>query len=80
MFFNYLVRKDVCQDNPLKDIPLLAEERFIPLIFSPAQIDRLLEALAAACAGSPPILSRSWASIYRFRRPAAVCVSTNPCG
>jgi integrase len=53
MFFNYLVRKDVCQDNPLKDIPLLAEERFIPFIFSPAQIDRLLEALGRSLRREP---------------------------
>jgi site-specific recombinase XerD len=53
MFFNYLVRKDVCQDNPLKDIPLLAEERFIPFVFSPAQIDRLLEALGRSLRREP---------------------------
>jgi site-specific recombinase XerD len=46
MLFKYLVRKNYCQDNPLKDIPLLPEERFIPFIFSPPQIEQLL---AAAC-------------------------------
>jgi site-specific recombinase XerD len=45
MFFQYLLRKEYCQDNPLKDIPLLAEERFIPFIFSPPQIDALLQAV-----------------------------------
>ncbi|RPJ08354.1 MAG: integrase [Deltaproteobacteria bacterium] len=54
MFFNYLVRKDVCQDNPLKDIPLLAEERFIPFVFSPAQIDQLLETLGRSLRQEPP--------------------------
>jgi integrase len=54
MFFNYLVRKDVCQENPLKDIPLLPEERFIPFVFSPAQIDRLLEALGRSLRQEPP--------------------------
>jgi site-specific recombinase XerD len=44
-FFQYLLRKDYCQDNPLKDIPPLPEEHFIPFIFSPAQIDELLEAV-----------------------------------
>ena len=53
MFFDYLVRKDVCQDNPLKDIPLSAEERFIPFVFSPAQIDRLLEALGRSLRREP---------------------------
>lgn len=45
MFFQYLLRKDYCQDNPLKDIPLLPEEHFIPFIFSPPQIDQLLQAV-----------------------------------
>jgi integrase/recombinase XerD len=45
MFFQYLLRKEYCQDNPLKDIPLLPEERFIPFIFAPEQIDALLEAV-----------------------------------
>lgn len=45
MFFDYLLRIQYCRDNPLKDIPLLPEERFIPFIFAPAQIDALLEAV-----------------------------------
>jgi site-specific recombinase XerD len=53
MFFDYLVRKDVCQDNPLKDIPLLAEERFIPFVFSPAQIDQLLAAVCRSLRQEP---------------------------
>jgi hypothetical protein len=28
------MRKDDCQDNPLKDIPLLPEQSFIPFVFS----------------------------------------------
>jgi len=45
-FFQYLLRKEYCRDNPLRDIPWLPEEHFIPFIFSPAQIEQLL---AAAC-------------------------------
>jgi site-specific recombinase XerD len=45
MFFNYLLRIQYCRDNPLKEIPLLPEQRFIAFIFSPAQIDELLEAV-----------------------------------
>jgi site-specific recombinase XerD len=45
MFFDYLLRIQYCQDNPLKDIPLLPEEHFIPFIFTPAQIDALLDAV-----------------------------------
>jgi integrase/recombinase XerD len=45
MFFDYLLRIQYCQNNPLRDIPLLPEERFIPFIFAPAQIDALLDAV-----------------------------------
>jgi len=45
MFFQYLVRKEYCRDNPLKEIPALPEEHFIPFIFSPPQIDALLGAV-----------------------------------
>jgi integrase/recombinase XerD len=45
MFFQYLLRKDYCRDNPLKDVPLLPEENFIPFVFSPPQIDQLLQAV-----------------------------------
>jgi len=45
MFFDYLLRIQYCRDNPLKDIPLLPEQRFIPFIFAPEQIDALLDAV-----------------------------------
>jgi site-specific recombinase XerD len=45
MFFDYLLRIQYCRDNPLKDIPLLPEQHFIPFIFAPAQIDALLDAV-----------------------------------
>jgi site-specific recombinase XerD len=44
-FFQYLLRKDYCQDNPLIDIPWLPEEHFIPFIFSQPQIEQLLAAV-----------------------------------
>jgi site-specific recombinase XerD len=44
-FFEYLLRKDYCQHNPLRDIPWLPEEQFIPFIFSPPQIDEMLGAV-----------------------------------
>ena len=43
-FFQYLVRKEYCQHNPLRDIPWLPEESFIPFIFSPSQINELIQA------------------------------------
>jgi integrase/recombinase XerD len=44
-FFEYLLRKEYCPHNPLREIPWLPEEQFIPFIFSPSQIDELLGAV-----------------------------------
>jgi integrase/recombinase XerD len=44
-FFQFLVRQQICEDNPLKDIPPLPERYFVPFIFSPAQTDLLLKAV-----------------------------------
>ena len=44
-FFQFLVRQQICQDNPLKDIPPLPERYFVPFVFSPAQTERLLQAV-----------------------------------
>jgi len=43
--FEYLVRIEYCRDNPLRDIPWLPEENFIPFIFSPSQINELIQAI-----------------------------------
>jgi len=53
MFFQYLLRKNYCRDNPLKEVPLLPEENFIPFVFSPPQIDQLLEAVCHRLRKSP---------------------------
>jgi len=42
-FFNYLVRQEVVDDNPLQDIPARQEFRFVPFIFSPAEVNKLLQ-------------------------------------
>ena len=44
-FFQFLVRQQFCEHNPLKDIPPLPERYFVPFVFSPAQTDRLLQAV-----------------------------------
>ena len=44
-FFQFLVRHDICEDNPLRDIPPLPERYFVPFVFSPAQTDLLLQAV-----------------------------------
>lgn len=44
-FFQFLVRQNVCVENPLKDIPPLPERYFVPFVFSPEQTDQLLGAV-----------------------------------
>jgi integrase/recombinase XerD len=44
-FFDYMVRKDIIDYNPVKDIPLVKENAFFPFIFSPEQTDQLLLAI-----------------------------------
>jgi len=44
-FFRFLVRKGICENNPLIDIPPLKEEIIVPFIFSPGQTDQLLKAV-----------------------------------
>jgi integrase/recombinase XerD len=44
VFFNFLLRREYVTENPLQDISPLKENNIVPFIFSPAQIDQLLEA------------------------------------
>jgi len=44
VFFQYLVRRGIYCDNPVKDVPYLSEWALIPFIFSESETDRLLEA------------------------------------
>lgn len=44
-FFQFLIRRDHIAGNPLQDIPLLKEHTPIPFVFSPEQIDQLLETI-----------------------------------
>ena len=44
VFFNFLLRREYVTENPLQDIPPLKENNIVPFVFSPAQIDQLLEA------------------------------------
>jgi site-specific recombinase XerD len=42
LFFQFLVRKGIYDQNPLQDIPELAEKEIVPFIFSPMQTGQLL--------------------------------------
>jgi len=44
-FFRFLVRRGICENNPLLDIPPLKEEIAVPFIFSPEQTDQLLRTI-----------------------------------
>jgi len=46
VFFNYLVRIGLYQQNPLNDIAYLSENDIIPYIFSPEQVNQLLFAVS----------------------------------
>jgi len=43
VFFQFLVRNDVYEKNPLLDIPSLLENEIIPFLFSPEQVDQLVK-------------------------------------
>ncbi len=45
-FFKFLVRKGLYKENPLTDIPRLKKHAFIPFIFSPEEIDQLLNVIS----------------------------------
>ncbi|MEA2039637.1 MAG: tyrosine-type recombinase/integrase [Thermodesulfobacteriota bacterium] len=44
-FFDYLIRIQLMDHNPLKDFPLQRENAFVPFIFSPSQTKRMLRAI-----------------------------------
>lgn len=44
-FFQFLMRQGHCLENPLQDIPPLRENAYIPFVFSPIDVERLLQAI-----------------------------------
>ena len=53
VFFKFLIRKGHYPINPLEDIVPLPENSFIPFIFSPEQIDQLLDAVCKKIRKTP---------------------------
>jgi len=53
VFFKYMVRTDYYTQNPLRDIPPVPEHSFAPFIFSPVQIDQLIEAVCKSIRKEP---------------------------
>ncbi len=46
-FFKFMVRHEYLEDNPLQDIPSKPENRYVPFILSPKNVDRLLDGIKA---------------------------------
>jgi len=62
-FFNYLVRRQIIDENPVIDICSFAENAFIPFVFSPDQIDKLLSAVQSAIRKDPMYFFKDY-SVY----------------
>jgi integrase len=62
-FFNYLVRRQIIDENPLIDICSYAENAFIPFVFSPDQIDKLLGTIQSAIRKDPMYFFKDY-SVY----------------
>ena len=45
MFFNFLIRKDLIQENPLLEIAQLPKNQIVPFIFSPEETDLLISSV-----------------------------------
>jgi site-specific recombinase XerD len=44
-FFDYLVRMELLETNPASDIPPIRENAYIPYVFTPEEIEKLLKAV-----------------------------------
>ena len=62
-FFNYLVRRQIIDENPVIDICSYTPNAFIPFVFSPNQIDKLLLAVQSAIRKDPIYFFKDY-SVY----------------
>ena len=62
-FFNYLVRRQIIDENPLIDICSYTPNAFIPFVFSPDQIDKLLSAVQSVIRKDPMYFFKDY-SVY----------------
>ena len=62
-FFNYLVRRQIIDENPVIDIFSYKPNAFIPFVFSPDQIDKLLLAVQSAIRKDPICFFKDY-SVY----------------
>ena len=70
-FFDSLVRKELCDSNPLRDIPLEKRNEIVPFVFSAAEVEALLAAVCTRMRTSHryylPDLSRYLAILFLAR-------------
>jgi integrase len=45
-FFQFLIRREELTHDPLKDVPRLKQNTVVPFVFSPEQVDQLLEVMS----------------------------------
>ncbi len=62
-FFNYLVRRQIIDENPVIDICSYKPNAFIPFVFSPDQIDKLLGTIRSAIRKDPICFFKDY-SVY----------------
>ncbi len=62
-FFNYLVRRQIIDENPVIDICSYRPNAFIPFIFSPDQVDKLLGTIQSAIRKDPICFVKDY-SVY----------------
>ena len=46
VFFQFLVRREELTHDPLKDVPRLKQNTVVPFVFSPEQVDQLLDVMS----------------------------------
>lgn len=51
-FFQFLMRQGHCPENPLQDIPAKPENAYIPFVFSPDEVERLLQTIQKRIRGN----------------------------
>ncbi len=66
MFFNFLIRKDLIQDNPLLEIAQLPKNQIVPFIFSPEETDLLLNGVIKLMRRAEPFYLGDFSAYISF--------------
>jgi len=66
MFFNFLVRKDLIQENPLLEIAQLPKNQIVPFIFSPEETDLLINGVVKLMRRTAPFYLGDFSAYVSF--------------